>query len=486
MTPGRLIVVSNREPYIHERNKKGIRCKMPVGGLVAAIDPVMQRTRGVWIAWGSGNADVETADEKGRILVPEDDPRYTLRRVWLDPKEVNEYYYGFSNRIIWPVCHLFQEKARLLPEYWETYKRVNQRFADATLEEARPDDHIWIQDVHFTLMPAALREELPGNNIALFWHIPFPPWETFSCIPWRKEILGGMLGADLLGFHTASYVANFLGAVKKEFPEAQVSTSAVRYRGRITRVRAFPIGIDYNKYREMSSKDSLRRRAGQLRNKISVQQIILGVDRLDYTKGILNRLLAFEKFLDTHPRYLGKVSFIQVASPTRSAISEYREMKQHIEETVGRVNGKFQRPQWTPIIYINRHMPGDEILMLYRIADVAMVTPIIDGMNLVAKEYVAVNDNGVLILSEFAGASEEMDSAIIVNPYDLDGMVKALEEALSMTPEERARNMEPLRELVKEHDIFWWLSSFLEEWGVELKMDEGAVDEIVAGTRRAR
>lgn len=274
-----------------------------------------------------------------------------------------------------------------------------------------------------------------------------------------------MLGADLLGFHTESYVANFLGAVKKEFPDAQVSSSAIRYKGQITRVRAFPIGIDYNRYRELSSRDSLRRRATQLRSKMNVQQIILGVDRLDYTKGILNRLLAFEKFLEAHPKHLGKVSFVQVASPTRSAISEYREMKQRIEETVGRVNGKFQRPQWTPVIYINRHLPGDDVLMLYRIADVAMVTPIIDGMNLVAKEYVAVNENGVLILSEFAGASEEMDSAIIVNPYDLDAMARALEEALSMSPEERTRRMGPLRELVKERDIFWWLDTFLEEWG---------------------
>ena len=486
MTPGRLIVVSNREPYIHDRNKKGIRCRMPVGGLVAAIDPVMQRTRGVWIAWGSGNADAEVADEKGRIQVPEADPRYTLRRIWLNPKEINEYYYGFSNRIIWPVCHLFQEKARYQSEYWETYREVNRRFTEAVLEEAVPGDHVWIQDIHFALMPAALREELPRNDIALFWHIPFPPWETFSCIPWRKELLEGLLGADLLGFHTASYVANFLRAVEKEFPEAQVSSSAIRYRGRITRVRAFPIGIDYDRYRELSSKEGLRRRASQLRNKINVQHIVLGVDRLDYTKGILNRLLAFEKFLDTHPKHLGKVSFIQVASPTRSSISEYREMKQQIEETVGRVNGKFQRPQWTPIIYINRQVPDDEVLMLYRIADVAMVTPIIDGMNLVAKEYVAVNDSGTLILSEFAGASEEMDSAIIVNPYDLNAMVDALAKALSMTAEERSRMMEPLRELVKEHDIFWWLNAFLEEWGMELRMDEGSVERVASKAGRSK
>lgn len=475
MTPGRLIVVSNREPYIHEWNKSGIRCKMPIGGLVAALDPVMQKTRGVWIAWGSGSADAEMVDEKGRLLVPEDDPRYTLRRIWLSPKEVSEYYFGFANRVIWPVCHLFQEKARYLSEYWETYREVNQRFTEATLEETNPEDHIWIHDIHFSLMPAALRKELPDNDIALFWHIPFPPWETFSCIPWRREILEGLMGADLLGFHTSSYVANFLGSVRKEFPDAQVSHSAIRYKGRVTRVRAFPIGIDNAEYRDMGSRESIKRRANKLRNKMGVKQIILGVDRLDYTKGILNRLLAFEKFLESHPKYLGKLSFIQVASPTRSSINEYKEMKRQIEETVGRVNGKFQRPQWTPIIYINRQIPSDEILMLYRIADVAMVTPIIDGMNLVAKEYVSVNDNGILILSEFAGASEEMDTAIIVNPYDIDSMANALERALSMSIEEKNRIMQPLRELVVEHDIFWWLDAFIEEWGIDLEI--GVNDE---------
>ncbi len=483
---GRLIVVSNREPYIHERNKKGIRCKVPIGGLVTALDPVMQKAGGVWIAWGSGSADAETADERGRLMVPENDPRYTLRRIWLDPKEINEYYYGFSNRIIWPVCHLFQEKARLETEYWETYKEVNHRFMEAVVEEAGADDPIWIQDVHFALLPSALREDLPNNNIALFWHIPFPPWETFSCIPWRKEILGGLLGANLLGFHTASYAANFLNSVRKEFPEAQVSASAIRYDGRTTRVRPYPIGIDYAGYRALSEKESLKRRANQLRSKMHVQHIIVGVDRLDYTKGIMNRLLAFERFLETHPKFIGKVSFIQVASPTRSAITEYRDMKREIEENVGRINGRFQQPQWTPIIYINRSVPGDEIMMLYRIADVAMVTPIIDGMNLVAKEYVTVNDNGVLILSEFAGASEEMNQAIIVNPYDVDSMSAAIKKALSMTSEERARHIALLRGIVKEHDIFWWLDTFLEDWGVELGEGEPAELRLMAGTEPSR
>ncbi|NLK26375.1 MAG: trehalose-6-phosphate synthase [Euryarchaeota archaeon] len=479
--PGRLIVVSNREPYIHEKTKKGIRCKVPAGGLVTALDPIMQKTKGIWIAWGSGNADAETADEHGRIMVPEQCPSYTLRRVWLNPKEINEYYFGFANQVIWPVCHLFQENAQFYRNYWETFKKVNERFTQAVAEEARPDDNIWVQDVHFALMPAALRKELPENNIALFWHIPFPPWETFSCIPWRREILEGLLGADLLGFHTASYVANFLSGIQKEFPEAQVSASAVRFGGRTTRVRAFPIGIDYTAYRSQGDSESIKKRAIKMRRQMGVKHIILGIDRLDYTKGILNRLLAFERFLENNPHYLGRVSFIQVASPTRSAIAKYKDMKRYIEETVGRVNGRFQQPQWTPIIYINRHVATNEVLTLYRLADVAMVTPIIDGMNLVAKEYVTVNDSGVLILSEFAGASEEMGSAIIVNPYDVESMAHAISKAISMTPEQRTRHIEPLRQIVKEHDIFWWLYTFLKEWGVTVQGLEDLGEEVEKG-----
>lgn len=479
--PGRLIIVSNREPYIHERTKKGVRCKVPTGGLVTALDPVMQRTKGVWIAWGSGNADAETADEHGRLMVPEQCPAYALRRIWLSVKEVNEYYYGFSNRVIWPVCHMFQENAQFNREYWDTYKKVNERFTHAVLDEVQPGDNIWVHDVHFSLMPAALRESLPDHKIALFWHIPFPPWETFSCIPWRQEVLAGLLGTDLLGFHTESYVANFLSSVRKEFPDAQVSASAVRYGGRTTRVRAFPIGIDYASYRAQSEQESIKRRSARLRGQMNTEHVILGIDRLDYTKGILNRLLAFERFLESNPRHLGKVTFVQVASPTRSIITEYKDMKRQIEETVGRVNGRFGRPQWTPIVYINRHVPGDEVLMLYRIADIAMVTPVIDGMNLVAKEYVTVNDDGVLLLSEFAGASEEMAQAIIVNPYDVESMAKAIAQAITMTPEERLRHVAALREIVREHDIFWWLDTFLEEWGVKLFGIEGRTGDKGAG-----
>jgi trehalose 6-phosphate synthase len=434
---------------------------------VTALEPVMQATKGTWIAWGSGSADMEVSDQAGRIMVPPDCPKYMLRRIWLSTKEVADYYYGFCNRVIWPVCHMFQENAQFERDYWETYKKVNDKFAAAAVEEMNDGDNLWIQDVHYCLVPSKVREKIPHANIALFWHIPFPAVEAFSCIPWRNELMRGLLGADLLGFHTNTYSANFLNAVRKEIPEATVTDSAVEMGGRVTRVRTFPIGIDYQRLRAQGEAETIKKRATRLRKKLDIEHILLGVDRLDYTKGILNRFLAFERFLEQNPKYQGRASFIQVASPTRSIISEYREMKRQIEETVGRVNGRFQQPNWTPIIYMNRHIPNDELLILYKVADVAMITPVVDGMNLVAKEYVTVNDDGVLILSEFAGASEEMSQALIVNPYDLEMSARAILTALTMTPEERQRHSQALRSVVKQHDIFWWLESFLKEWNVD-------------------
>jgi trehalose 6-phosphate synthase len=471
----KIVMMSNREPYIHEKSKRGVRVKVPSGGLVTAMDPVMQSTNGTWIAWGSGSADMEVSDASGRIMVPPDCPKYTLRRIWLSTKEVADYYYGFCNRVIWPVCHMFQENAQFDRDYWETYKKVNDKFAAAAIEEMNEGDNLWVQDVHYCLVPSKVREKVPDANIAVFWHIPFPATETFSCIPWRNELLRGLLGADMIGFHTNTYSKNFLNAVRKEIPEAVVTESAIELNGRVTRVKTFPIGIDYQYLREQGEAETIKKRAARLRRKMDIDHILFGVDRLDYTKGILNRFLAFERFLESNPKYLGKVSFIQVASPTRSIITEYRDMKRQIEETVGRINGRFQQPQWTPIIYIHRHIPSDELLVLYEIADVAMITPVVDGMNLVAKEYVTVNEHGVLILSEFAGASEEMTQALIVNPYDLEMTAKAILIALTMEPEERKRHIQALRNLVKEHDVFWWLDTFLKEWGVDVRSSRNNV-----------
>jgi len=465
--PAKLVLVSNREPYVHERSAGAIKVKMPPGGVVAAMDPVMRSVGGTWIAWGSGDADREMTDEKGRVEVPPDGPKYTLRRVWLTKKEVDDYYLGFSNRVLWPVCHLFQENARFDRGYWDAYRKVNEKFALAAVEELEGGGALWVHDVHFGLLPSLVREKSPLAEISLFWHIPFPPIEAFACIPWRREIMEGMLQSDLLGFHTKAYAANFLSAVRREFPQASVTGDAVELDGHVTRAKAIPIGIDYSAFSAKGQADGVSRRANRLRRKMGGGRIILGVDRLDYTKGILNRFLAFERFLESNPKYVGKVSFIQVASPSRSLIHEYREMKRQVEEAVGRINGRFQSPDWTPIMYIHRHVPADQLLVLYRSADVAMVTPVIDGMNLVAKEFVAVSQDGVLILSEFAGASEELEDALVVNPYDMDMTALAILRALTMAPEERARRMSSLKNVVKSHDIYWWLDTFFREWGAD-------------------
>lgn len=467
--PGKLVVVSNREPWVHKKSGGRIVCEQPAGGLVSALDSVMRSYGGTWVAWGSGNADKEVSDSESRAMVPEEHPSYTLKRIWLTKKEISNYYYGFCNRVLWPISHLFREKAQFKKRYWKAYKRVNNKFTKAILEEIRTGANVWVHDFHLSLVPKCLRDTREDVSTAHFWHVPFPPWEVFSSIPWRREILSGLLGCDLIGFHTPSYVDNFLDAVEKEFSiDVMRKEGIVENRGQITRVKPFPIGIDYEKYRTLASSNRIRTSTLKLRKKLRAGRIIFGVDRLDYTKGILRRLLAFQRFLEKNPKYRGSVVFVQVAAPSRTKVREYQMMKKEIDETVGRINGRFQRPNWTPIIYIYRHIPTEELIAFYKVADVAMVTPIIDGMNLVAKEYVAVKDEGVLILSEFAGASQELRDALLVNPYDIDKTAKAISKALSMTKEAREKHISVLREKVREHDIHWWLERFLNEWGVEL------------------
>jgi trehalose 6-phosphate synthase len=465
----RLVLLSNREPYVHEKTKTNIKCKMSVGGLVSALDSVMQSCQGTWIAWGSGNADREVCGSESKVLVPEENPRYTLKRIWLSKKEVSNYYYGFCNRILWPISHLFREKARFKKEYWRAYRNVNNKFTRSVLEEIKSGDNVWVQDFHLCLVPELLRDKGDDINIAHFWHIPFPPWEIFSTIPWRREILKGLLGCDLIGFHTSSYVDNFQDCVKREFSaDIFEATGEIEWENRRVKVEAFPIGIDYDRYRALASSTEVGAHTFKLRRRIRSERIIFGIDRLDYTKGILNRLLAFERFLETNPRYRGRVVFVQVASPSRTKVWEYRMMKREIDENVGRINGRFQTPNWAPIIYIYRYIPTEELMSFYQVADIAMITPLIDGMNLVAKEYVAVKDDGVLILSEFAGASQEMKDAILVNPHDIDKTAKAITKSLNMSKAERERRIRVLREKIKNHDVHWWLNRFLEEWGVEL------------------
>ncbi|MFQ6136663.1 MAG: trehalose-6-phosphate synthase [Candidatus Hydrothermarchaeales archaeon] len=460
----RLILVSNREPYIHEKTIRGIRCKQAIGGLVSALDPVMQSYKGTWVAWGSGGADREVCDDEDRVEVPPDNPQYKLKRVWLSEREKNYYYRGFCNRVLWPLSHLFLGKVSFEEKYWKAYKKVNAKFTKAVFQEATSQDVIWVHDYHLSLVPSLIKKDRSDSIVTYFWHIPWPPWEVYRILPWRREILGSLLCSDLIGFHTQRYVKNFKVCAEKEF-DASVNNDTITVGDHDTTVKAFPLGIDYKKFNSISSSKKAAIAARRLRGKLHANTLILGVDRLDYTKGILDRLAAFERFLEKYPRYREKVVFVQIATPSRTKVKEYRLLKREVDEMVGRINGRFQRLDWVPIRYFYRSFTHEQLIAYYRAADIAFVTPLIDGMNLVAKEYMASKgtEDGVLILSEFAGAAEEMTEALLINPHDTRGVVYAIKKALEMSSRERKSRSEALRNKIRTHDLDWWLDSFFSE-----------------------
>jgi len=461
-----LILVSNREPYSHEKTKKGTACKKAVGGVVSALDPLMQdNSGGIWIAWGSGSADFDVCDSENKVLVPED-PKYFLKRVRLSKEEVINYYRGFSNRVLWPLFHLFVEKMHLKEEYWSSYCKVNKKFARAVLDEIDTDDLIWIHDYHLALVPRFIRDERPDAKIAFFWHIPWPPWEVFDSLPQRNDILEGILNSDLIGFHTSSYVRNFMECASKK-PEVKldIQQGIVATSDNKTKIRHFPLGISYKDFAYSAQSPNVTKKAAQLKKIHKERNLILGIDRLDYTKGILDRIKAFEYFLEQWPEFREKVVLVQIATPSRDNIEEYRDMKKEIDEAVGHINGRFGNEEWTPVMYFYRKIPQQSLLAYYQAADVGLLTPLRDGMNLIAKEFAAAkNDDGVLILSEFAGVSEELSEAVIVNPYDIKVTAGAIKTAIEMPHEEKKQRFQSMKKKVKEHDSDWWLKSFLEEW----------------------
>lgn len=451
----KLILVSNREPWICEKSKKGIPYRKAIGGLVSSLDQAIKLRGGLWIAWGSGSGDFIKGDT---VSVPPDNPKYELKRIRLSEVETERYYRGFSNGVLWPFFHLFLEKVRFDRRLWESYEKVNRRFAKTVIEAVSPSDMIWIHDYHLALVPRFIREMKKRAKIAFFWHIPWVDWDIFNKLPWRKELIEGLLGSDFIGFHTKEYVTKFVGCAKK-LKFSVLNKETVRKDNRRIRIRAFPLGIERKIFRA-SIND-----VNKLRRKITAEKIILGVDRLDYTKGILQRLWAFERFLEKYPEFKGKVSLVLIASPSRTKVGEYRKMKSEIDENVGKINGMSRRMDWTPVIYLYRTFLQSQLSVFYKAADVALVTPLMDGMNLVAKEYMAAKEDGVLILSEFAGAAEDLKEAIIVNPYDTEGVADAIKYALELSPLEKKERATALRERVKKRDISWWLDSFLKEWG---------------------
>ncbi|MEP7197919.1 MAG: trehalose-6-phosphate synthase [Saprospiraceae bacterium] len=462
----KLIVVSNREPYMHIHEGKEIKCIVPASGMITAMEPILKACGGLWIASGSGDADRETVDKKDQIQVPPDAPKYTLRRLWLTKEEEDHYYYGFSNEGLWPLCHIAHTRPVFRKEDWEYYKKVNQYFANAVLEETTGEDDplILIQDYHFALLPELIKKAKPNAKVAIFWHIPWPNPESFGICPWQKDILLGMLGADLIGFHTQYHCNHFLETVNYSL-ESRVTWDnfSVNIKGHATLVKPFPISIDITT-KEIESNFSPTK-AEQLLSEqgITAQYIGIGVDRIDYTKGIVEKFLAVERFLEKNPEYVGKFTFVQIGAPSRTLLKSYADTVNSVENESNRINWRYKTKNWKPILLLKRHHSHQEINPYYSSANICMVTSLHDGMNLVAKEYIATRTNnyGVLILSRFAGAANELKGAIIVNPYDIEKSADAIKFALEMSPDEQYNRMKKMRQSVIANNIYGWAASLI-------------------------
>jgi trehalose 6-phosphate synthase len=444
-----------------------IELQIPASGLVAALEPVMRACGGTWIAHGSGSGDREKVDAGDKLRVPPDAPAYTLRRVWLSDAEQDGYYYGFANEGLWPLCHIAFVRPTFREGDWETYRDVNERFADAVASEAtRPDPIVLIQDYHFALLPRMIRERLPRATILTFWHIPWPNAETFSICPWREDIIHGLLGSSIVGFHTQFHCNNFIETVDR-FMESRIDRehATVTLRGHETMVRPYPISIDWPPA-ALANQPPISECRAAVRERFGLPadtRIAVGVERFDYTKGVIDRMMAVEELLTRHPQWQGKFVFLQAAAPTRSKLDSYRALQEEADALAQRINDRYATPGYQPVHLVVRHHSPDEVFELFRASDVCVVSSLHDGMNLVAKEFVASRDDdrGVLILSHFAGASRELSEALIVNPYDTAGMAEAIHEALKMSEPEQEARMRMMRAQVKQRNVYRWAGQML-------------------------
>lgn len=467
----RLFAISNREPYEHFFAGGAIESTVPASGLVTALEPILRACAGTWIAQATGPADRETVDEHDRIAVPPDHPQYTLRRVWLTPEEEQGFYLGFANEGLWPLCHIAHTRPTFRVQDWEHYRTVNRRFADAFLQEAAGERNplALVQDYHFALVPRMIKEARPDARVAIFWHIPWPNPEAFGICPWERELLDGLLGADLIGFHIQSHCNNFLDTVDRTL-EARTDRErfAVNRLGHFTNVRPFPISVTFaQEHTEAEVGDSVyMERAGLLGAfGLEAPMLGIGVDRVDYTKGIPERFRGIEIFFEKYPSYRQQFTFVQIGAPSRTHIRRYHDLMAEVEGEADRINRRFQTAQWKPIVYLPHHHSHEQILPYYRAADLCMVTSLHDGMNLVAKEYVAErsDEQGALILSRFTGASHELVDALLVNPYDTEELAEAIHRALAMSPEEKRARMARMRAYVREHNIYLWAGNLIAE-----------------------
>jgi trehalose-6-phosphate synthase len=476
---GSLFVVSNREPYMQVHKGKAIETLVPASGLVTALEPILRACDGMWVASGSGDADRETVDEQGHVRVPPDKPEYTLRRVWLSKEIEDGHYYGFSNEGLWPLCHIAHTRPIFRASDWQSYQTANRIFADALLQEMEGVDQplVLVQDYHFALLPRMIKEARPDARVAIFWHIPWPNPEAFGICPWQRELVSGLLGADLIGFQIQAHCDNFLETVDAAL-ESRIEWErfAVKRGGHVTFVRPFPISVDFvESQRGAGSNPSPYVLRADLLSKLGIKANFLGVgvDRVDYTKGLLERLRGVERFLEKYPAYNGKFTFVQIGAPSRTEIQRYHDFLLELEAEAARINARFQTAEWKPIALLTRHHSHEEILPYYRAADLCMVTSLHDGMNLVAKEFIAAREDeeGALILSQFTGAARELRDAIIVNPYDVEQLAEGIRVALEMDTEERQARMKLLRSYVKDHNVYRWAGNLITELS-EIRIEE--------------
>ena len=463
-----IIILANREPYVHERMPDGrIEVQHPASGLVTAVEPVMRACSGVWVAHGSGGADRETVDGDDHISVPPGEESYRLRRVWLSEEELQGYYYGFSNEGLWPLCHVADARPVFRAEDWRQYRAVNQKFADAVCSEVDTNDPIiLVQDYHFALAPAMIRRRLPAATILMFWHIPWPNGERIGICPWRNELLQGLLGSSILGFHTRQHCNNFLDTVDR-YLETRIDreNNAVIMQGHSTLIRPYPIAIEWPNHWVETAPSTEECRAEVWRDWGLKPDALLGVgvDRLDYTKGVEERLLTVERLLERYPEFRGRFTFAQLAEPSRTRIPRYSELNDAVERLAARINERFGHGDYRPILLLRSHHEPPEVFRFYRAADVCYVSSLHDGMNLVAKEFIAARTDlkGVLVLSEFTGAARELTEALIVNPYDLEGSSEAMATALRMPVEEQQDRMRSMRSLLAQFNVYRWAGKML-------------------------
>ncbi|MFA5310961.1 MAG: trehalose-6-phosphate synthase [Candidatus Omnitrophota bacterium] len=461
-------VVSNREPFMHilEKTSGKIKCVRPASGVVTAIDPIMRACGGTWIAHGSGSGDRKMVNSKDKLGVPPDDIRYILKRVWLSKEEEEGYYYGFSNEGLWPLCHVTHTRPLFRDLDWQMYKKVNHKFAESVLAELpAKNPFIFLQDYHFTLLAKMIKEKRPDATIALFWHIPWPNPEVFSICPYQHEILDGMLACDLIGFHVQNHCNNFLDTANR-LVECRVDTekfSVVR-ANKETFIKAFPISVD-SYYDKNASRDN--NLAEEIKKEFDLEGkiIAVGVDRIDYTKGLVEKILAVDRFLEKYPEYRNKFVFIQLAAPSREHIKRYHELISEIDELVEKKNWKYSEGSWKPILYLKRHFSPEEISPYFKLADICLVSSLHDGMNLVAKEYVASRTDltGTLILSRFTGAAREFNDATLINPYSIEEFADAIKVTIELPREEKKRRMENMRKIISENNIYRWAGDIVTE-----------------------